>query len=214
MREDRPARRLSYGEAFLLKSKEQGNAPSLTLAVVKDSMHCNIQLEERGWLPSICFAPSSNTTPRILLEDVRETPMCSECGAPDNACEERFNECLAKEFEDPRYGRVHNLTVSAFMLQHSSRLTREGWLYERDLLREFILSGKAPEEIREERQDQLNSGKRAFKIKSETGQPVIPQTAWLKTILGVRLDNPADYCEDVIVWASATLADAESIELD
>ena len=140
--------------------------------------------------------------------------MCDECGAPDNDCEARFNECLAKEFEDARYGRVHNLTVSAYMLQHSSRLTREGWLYERDLLREFLLGGKSPEEIREERRDVLDSGNRNFKIKSKTGQPVILQTTWQKTVLDARLENPLDYCEDVIAWASATLADAEGIRLD
>ncbi len=140
--------------------------------------------------------------------------MCLECGAPDAECEERFNECLAREFEDPRYGRVHNLTVSAYMLQHSSRLTREGWRYERDLLREFIISGKPPEAIREERRDQVDSGKRTFKITSRTGQPVIPQTAWSRNIMNVRLDDPVDYCEDVIAWASAALADAEGIGLD
>lgn len=139
--------------------------------------------------------------------------MCLECGAPDDECEQRFNECLAREFEDSRYGRVHNLTVSAYMLQHSSRLTREGWRYERDLLREFIIRGKLPETIREERRDQVDSSKRTFKIKSRTGQPVIPQTAWSRNILSVRLDNPVDYCEQVIAWASATLADAESISL-
>ncbi len=139
--------------------------------------------------------------------------MCAECGAPDNACEQRFNECLAKEFEDPRYGRVHNFTVSTYMLQHSSKLTREAWLYERDLLREFILGGKSPEEIRKERQDFVDSGKRTFKIKSRTGQPVIPQTRWAKTVLDVRLDNPVDYCEDVLAWASVTLAESEEIKL-
>lgn len=139
--------------------------------------------------------------------------MCSECGAPDDACEARFDECLVKEFEDPRYGRVHNLTVSAYMLQHSSKLTREGWLYERDLLRDFIINGAAPDQIRKENRDVLDSSSRTFKIKSRTGKPVIPQTSWSKTILDVRLDNPTDYCEDVIAWASATLADAEEVDL-
>src|SRR5512140_1826876 len=140
--------------------------------------------------------------------------MCDECGAPVNACEERFNDCLAKEFEDPRYGRVHNLTVSAFMLQHSSRLTREGWLYQRDLLRDFIISGKSPDEVRSERRDKVDSGNRTFKVKSRTGQPVTPRSAWSKTILDVRLDDPVAYCEDVIAWSSATLADAEQIRLE
>ncbi len=140
--------------------------------------------------------------------------MCDECGAPGNACEARFNECLAREFEDPRYGRVHNLTVSTYMLQHSSKLTREGWLYERDLLREFSISGRSPESIRSERRDSLDSGSRAFKIKSKTGVPVIPHTRWARTVLDIRLDDPGQYCEDVVAWASATLADAEVISLD
>ena len=87
--------------------------------------------------------------------------MCSECGAPDDACEARFDECLVKEFEYPRYGRVHNLTVSAYMLQHSSKLTREGWLYERDLLRDFIINGAAPDQIRKENRADPDSPRRA-----------------------------------------------------
>ncbi len=79
--------------------------------------------------------------------------MCNECGAPGETCEEHFNECIAKEFEDPSYGKVHNLTVSAYMLQHSSKLTMEGWLYERDLLREFLIGNNSPEQIRKEKKN-------------------------------------------------------------
>ncbi len=139
--------------------------------------------------------------------------MCEECGAPESACEDRFHECLAKEFEDPAYGKVHNLTVSTYMLQHSSNLTREGWLCERDLLREFLVGEVSPEEIRKERKDAVDSGKRTFKIKSKTGLPIIPRTEWAKIILDVRLDTPEKYCQDVIVWANATLRDTERINL-
>ncbi|HEX8993159.1 MAG TPA: DUF5946 family protein [Anaerolineales bacterium] len=139
--------------------------------------------------------------------------MCTECGAPGNACEVRFHECLAREFEDPRYGSVHNLTVSAFMLQHSSELTREGWLYERDLMREFLVAGVPPERIRKEQKDNVDSGKRTFQIKSRTGLPVIPHVQWARTVLDVRLEKPEQYCEDVAVWARAALVDAQAIEL-
>ncbi len=139
--------------------------------------------------------------------------MCDECGAPGNTCEERFNECLVKEFEDPAYGKVHNLTVSAYMLQHSSQLTRAGWLYERDLLNEFITDSKSPEQIRKEKKDIVDSGKRTFKIKSRTGLPVIPRTQWSKTILDVRLENAEEYCEDVAAWARVTLEDAAGIHV-
>ncbi len=138
--------------------------------------------------------------------------MCSECGAPDNDCEARFNDCIAREFEDPAYGRVHHLTVSAYMLQHSSKLTREGWLYERELLREFLLGGKPPEVIRKERSALVDGSQRTFKLKSRTGLPIIPRVRWTKTIVEVRTDDPQQYCEDVIAWASATLEDSELIE--
>ena len=140
--------------------------------------------------------------------------MCVECGAPERECSTRFDECLVREFEDPRYGRVHNLTVSTYMLQHSSKLSREGWLYERDLLREFVLGGKPPEQIRQERHAVLDSGKRSFRLKSKDGQPVIPHTQWSKTILDVHMDDAATYCQDVIAWASATLADSEDIQAE
>ncbi len=140
--------------------------------------------------------------------------MCVECGAPERECATRFDECLVREFEDPRYGRVHNLTVSAYMLQHSSKLSREGWLYERDLLREFLLEGRSPEQIRKERKDVLDSGKRSFRFKSKDGQPLIPPTRWTRTILDVRMDDAAPYCEDIIAWASATLADSENITIE
>lgn len=138
---------------------------------------------------------------------------CAECGAPGSECAARFDECLVKEFEDPRYGRVHNLTVAAYMLQHSSKFSRAGWLYERDLLREFIVDGVPPERIRSERKDALDSGKHEFSFKSPDGKPLFPQVPWSKTILGVRLDDPQFYCEDIIAWAAATLADSEAIDV-
>ena len=54
---------------------------------------------------------------------------CPECGAPAQSCETRYHECLVKEFSEPGYGAVHHLTVATYMLQHSSKLTKEGWLY-------------------------------------------------------------------------------------
>ena len=138
---------------------------------------------------------------------------CPECGAPNNACEARFHECLAREFEDPAYGAAHHLTVTAYMLQHSSQLTREGWLHERELLREFLVDNKPPAFIRKQNKDLVDSGKRAFKIKSKDGAPVISKTAWKNTILDVRLENADDYCVDVTVWAKAVLEDVEGLKI-
>ena len=136
---------------------------------------------------------------------------CFECGAPDELCQTRFDEFLILEFTDADYGAVHHLTVAAYMVQHSSKLTREGWLFERELLREFLIERKAPAYVRKENKDVVDSGKRKFKIKSKTGLPVIDKTAWRKTILDVRTENAEMYCEDVTAWARSVLEESEKI---
>ena len=138
---------------------------------------------------------------------------CRECGAPDNLCQTRFDEFLALEFTDPGYGAVHNLTVCTFMVQHSSRMSREGWLYERDLLREFIVEGKSPSLIRQQVKDSVDSGKRKFRFKSPDGAPLINKSTWKKTILDVRAENAEAYREDIIAWAKSVLEEAEEVKV-
>jgi len=137
---------------------------------------------------------------------------CPECGAPDNLCQTRFDEFLVLEFTDAGYGVVHHLTVAAFMLQHSSKLTRAGWLFERELLREFLIEKKPPAFMRIQDKDLVDSSKRKFKIKSRDGVPVINKTTWTKTILDVRTENAEVYCEDVTAWAKSALEEAEVVD--
>ena len=137
---------------------------------------------------------------------------CPECGAVDSLCRTRFDELMALEFSDPAYfGTVHNLTVATFMLQHSSKLTKEGWLYERELLREFLVENKSPSFIRKQNKDLVDSGKRKFKITSKDGKPVINKSTWTKTILDVRTENAEICCEDIKAWARSALEDAENV---
>lgn len=138
---------------------------------------------------------------------------CPECGAADNACEARFHEFIILEFEDPGYGAVHHLTVAAYMVQHSSNLTKEGWLFERGLLHEFLVEKKPPSFIRKQNKDVVDSGKRTFKIKAKDNQSKINLTQWTKTILDVRKENAEIYCQDVNAWVMAVLIDAESVEI-
>ena len=137
---------------------------------------------------------------------------CPECGAPDHLCQPRFDEFLILEFTDADYGAVHHLTVATFMVQHSSKLTREGWSFERDLLRDFLIENKSPAYIRKQNKDVVDSGKRTFKIQSKTGLPVIDKTTWRKTILDVGAENAEVYCEDVTAWARSVLEEAEEIK--
>jgi hypothetical protein len=138
---------------------------------------------------------------------------CPECGAPDQLCQTRFDEFLVLEFTDAGYGAVHHLTVTAYMIQHSSKMTREGWLLERNLLREFLVENKPPAYIRKQNKDVVDSGKRTFKIKSKTGVPVIDKTTWKKTIGDVRAENADVYCEDITTWARSVLEEAQSLEI-
>jgi len=137
--------------------------------------------------------------------------VCPECGAPDNLCQTRFDEFLVLEFSDAGYGAVHHLTVATFMIQHSSKMTREGWQYERALLREFLVEKKTPALMRKQIKDTVDSGKRTFKFKSKTGVPVINKTAWAKTILDVRAENAEVYREDLNAWARSVLEEAEAL---
>jgi hypothetical protein len=136
---------------------------------------------------------------------------CPECSAPDRSCQTRFDEFLVLEFTDPGYGAVHHLTVTAYMVQHSSKLTRQGWLFERKLLREFLVENKPPAYIRKQNKDVVDSGKRKFKIKSKDGKRVIDKTTWAKTILDIRAENADVYCEDITAWARSVLEEAETI---
>jgi hypothetical protein len=138
---------------------------------------------------------------------------CPECGAPDQLCQSRFDEFLALEFTNAGYGAVHHLTVVAYMVQHSSKMTREGWMYERKLLREFLIENKSPATIRKQIKDTVDSGKRTFKFKSKTGVPVIDKISWKKTILDVRAENAEVYCEDITAWARSVLDEAEELKI-
>lgn len=138
-----------------------------------------------------------------------EQIVCPECSVI--GCRKRFDEFLVLEFTDPGYGTVHHLTVAAYMLQHSSQLTREGWLYERKLLSEFLVENKPPAFIRRRNKDLVDSGKRTFKIRSRDGQRVIQKSAWARTILDVRTEDGEIYCADVTAWARSVLDDCEKI---
>lgn len=138
---------------------------------------------------------------------------CPECGAPNTLCQTRFDEFLVLEFTDAGYGAVHHLTVATFMVQHSSRMTREGWMYERDLLREFLVENKPPQLVRKQIKNSVDSGKRTFKFKSKTGVPVINKITWAKTILDVRAENAEVYREDISAWARSVLEETEKLNV-
>jgi hypothetical protein len=56
--------------------------------------------------------------------------ICADCGTSAEqgkvGCLKLFEEILAKEFSDYRYGRIHRLTVDAYALQHPDAYMRSG----------------------------------------------------------------------------------------
>src|SRR5215210_8669248 len=56
--------------------------------------------------------------------------VCEDCGAAAAGgragCLKLFEEVIAREFSDYRYGKVHRLTVDAYSLQHPERYMRSG----------------------------------------------------------------------------------------
>lgn len=60
----------------------------------------------------------------------RAPDVCEDCGATVSAgkigCRRMFEEVIAREFGDYRYGRIHRLTVDAYCLQHPEPYMRSG----------------------------------------------------------------------------------------
>lgn len=56
--------------------------------------------------------------------------ICEDCGAAvvqgKAGCLTMFEEILAREFSDYRYGKIHRLTVDAYSLQHPEAYMRSG----------------------------------------------------------------------------------------
>lgn len=55
--------------------------------------------------------------------------VCEACGAAAGGkagCLKLFEEILAREFSDYRYGKIHRLTVDAYSLQHPDEYMRSG----------------------------------------------------------------------------------------
>ena len=64
------------------------------------------------------------------LTQKETTDVCEDCGAAvaggRDGCLKLFEEVIAREFTDYRYGRTHRLTVDAYALQHPDKYMRSG----------------------------------------------------------------------------------------
>jgi hypothetical protein len=137
---------------------------------------------------------------------------CPECGGQftaEETCTDRYHACLALEYPDPAYGQVHHFTVLAYMLQHPSQLSADGWLAMHQLLGQFLVDDISPARMRQLLQQPMQN--KSFSMVK--GAPAAqPDWNWTKTIMDVRLDDPTTYCADVRAWAEAVHHDIQQKE--
>ena len=138
---------------------------------------------------------------------------CPECGgkfAAEETCTDRYHACMALELTDPDYGAVHHFTVPAYMLQHPSQLSADGWQAMVQILHEFLVDGVSPVRMRQLLQQPMQN--KSFSMVK--GAPAAqPDWNWAKTIMDVRLDDPTIYCADVRAWAEAVHHDIQQADL-
>jgi hypothetical protein len=140
---------------------------------------------------------------------------CPECGAiyaDDLTCQSVFEEFLALEFTDPKYGAVHMLTIASYMIQHG-RYTDEALIWIEARLRDYLEKGIAIEEIREQAGKGTDQAQRAWKVTRRPGDPPQAKIAWSLTIMDVvsKYQDAESYCESVKQWARATLQEMKPL---
>ncbi len=139
---------------------------------------------------------------------------CPQCGAQFPAgetCHDRFDLCLAKEFEQPAtYGSVHHLTVACYMLQHNL-YSREAWLEAREMVAQFVRQGRAPSDVRKQSRTRLDSARRRWSVTKGAKITGLEAIVWTRTIADVRFDTPELYCADIKLWAEGVLSDTEGV---
>lgn len=140
---------------------------------------------------------------------------CPECGGhyrDEDGCRQKFEAMLALEFSDPAFGRVHFLTVTAYMLQHPTRLSRRGWLAMRDLLSRHLRDGHGVEDIKVGVRRAGVSAAKGWKIKADgtTFHEAIGLD-WPLTAADVDPSDSVRYGAGVQAWAEAALERSESL---
>jgi hypothetical protein len=136
---------------------------------------------------------------------------CNGCGVTcveGENCQQRYHECLALEFSNIGYGKVHHLTVPAFQLQHCQSLSLEGVLSFQKVLQSFLIDRKTPEQIRIENKRSLDQTNRNWRFSGNTKIQLFSKEIWTSTIFSVRMDNAQEYCDDITKWAETVLSDS------
>jgi hypothetical protein len=137
---------------------------------------------------------------------------CLDCGAElkdDETCRERFDRCLAFEYEHPEtYGAVHHLTVPCYMLQHNE-YSKDAWSEARQMVAQFVHKNSSPQEMLKLNRVRYDRRHRKWRVTGGEKLARFDQVPWTRTIADVRLETPEQYCADVRLWADSVLKDTE-----
>jgi hypothetical protein len=140
---------------------------------------------------------------------MNDYPTCPECGAAllaNESCEMHFHQMLFWEAEHPDYGaQVHHLMVLCYFMQHPSLYSLEGLREAKKLLVGFVRDNTAPQDMRKRIRDQVDSGKRDFKITARVDSKGAYDHAvkWPMTAADVTARGVDKYVESVKSWAKA-----------
>ena len=136
--------------------------------------------------------------------------LCVECQAEQTesrTCADAFHQALAWDFEDPRAGSIHHLTVLCYHLQHPSLYSPEGLQYAMALLVEFLEMQKSPKEVRRHNSEIVQNNRRNWRItgsQSMKGAYKTPPT-WTMNIQNVVAEGLENYPERVRTWSQSVL---------
>jgi hypothetical protein len=139
----------------------------------------------------------------------QKCPLCGGVFTSVEQCRERFDLCMALEYENTAaYGAVHHLSVACYMLQHNA-YSAEVWLEARNMLARFIRDGLTPEQVRRQNRSRFDSRYRSWSVTTGAKLPEFDSIVWTRTIADVRIEDPETYCKDVTLWAERVLSDTE-----
>jgi hypothetical protein len=141
------------------------------------------------------------------------TFICPQCGghfAGGETCQERFDLSQVTEVERPAYYVVHYLSVPAYWLQHN-RYSREGWLFSRALLDQFVHQGLTPAQARRKNRLTVDSGHRTFSLTKGPKLAGVDDIRWSMTLADVPLDTAEGYVAGVRRWAESVLVDTAGL---
>jgi hypothetical protein len=137
---------------------------------------------------------------------------CPECGLAWQAgetCEALFHQMLFWENEQPDLGAVHHLMVLSYHLQHPGLFSQAGLDYGVQLLKDFLEGGLTPQQARQERRREVDSGQRTWKLRPEPeAQGAYPHPLrWKMTAADVVRTGAEGYIQQVQMWANCILTD-------